>query len=148
MKENTSTSTSAHLANEVGYDPIEDRRRLNIRATIEAVFEEELEQFLGRCRYGRGGATKAGYRHGHRKRQLAGTFGAEAVSVPRARVKDADGKTREWRSKALPRYQRLTKKAKALIAAVFLSGRDHKSFAQFVPKTGAHFSDCALARGG
>ncbi|MEJ6713884.1 MAG: IS256 family transposase, partial [Rhodobacterales bacterium] len=46
MTKNTATSTSALLDNEVGYDPIEDRLRLNIRATIEAVFEEELEQFL------------------------------------------------------------------------------------------------------
>jgi len=65
MTRNTATSTSALLANEVGYDPIDDRLRLNIRATIEAVFEEELEQFLGRCRYVRSGEAKAGYRHGH-----------------------------------------------------------------------------------
>ncbi len=65
MKENTASSTSALLANDVGYDPIEDRLRENIRTTIEAVFEEELDQFLGRCRYGRGGEAKAGYRHGH-----------------------------------------------------------------------------------
>jgi putative transposase len=32
------------------------------------------------------------------------------------------GKVTEWRSKALPRYQRLTKKAEALIAAVYLAG--------------------------
>jgi len=122
MTKNTATSTSAHLVNEVGYDPIEDRLRLNIRATIEAVFEEELDQFLGRCRYRRTGDAKASYRHGHRERQLIGTFGTETVSVPRARVKDENGKAREWRSKALPRYQRLTKKAEALIAAVYLSG--------------------------
>ena len=65
MTKNTATSTSAHLANEAGYDPIEDRLRLNIRAVTEAVFEEELDQFPGRCRYGRSGEAKAGYRHGH-----------------------------------------------------------------------------------
>jgi transposase-like protein len=53
---------------------------------------------------------------------LIGTFGAETISVPRARVESGDGKTMEWRSKALPRYQRLTKKAEALIAAVYLAG--------------------------
>jgi len=122
MNDDTAISTPTLLANEVGYDPIGDRLRENIRTTIEAVFEEELAQFLGRCRYGRGGDAKAGYRHGHRERQLIGTFGAETVSVPRARIKAADGKTSEWRSKALPRYQRLTKKAEALIASVYLSG--------------------------
>ena len=62
------------------------------------------------------------YRHGHRERQLTGTFGTETVRVPRARIEDETGKVTEWRSKALPRYQRLTKKAEALIAAVYLSG--------------------------
>ncbi len=42
--------------------------------------------------------------------------------MPQARVEDDAGKTTEWRSKALPRYQRLTKKAEALIASVYLSG--------------------------
>jgi len=40
MKENTATSTSALLANDAGYDPIEDRLRQNIRVLIEAVFED------------------------------------------------------------------------------------------------------------
>lgn len=85
MKNNTDTTALSLLANEAGYDPIEDRLRENIRATIEAVFEEELDAFLGRCRYDRSTNRPAGYRHGHRERQLVGTFGAETVSVPRAR---------------------------------------------------------------
>ena len=40
----------------------------------------------------------------------------------RARIEDEAGKITEWRSKALPRYQRLTKKAEALIASVNLAG--------------------------
>ena len=122
MTKNTDTSMLALLANEVGYDPIEDRLRQNIRATIEALFEEELAAFIGRCRYGRGGTTKKGYRNGHRDRQLVGTFGTETVSVPRARIENEEGKITEWRSKALPRYQRLTKTAEALIASVYLAG--------------------------
>ena len=54
---------------DAGYDPLEDRLRENIRSTIEAVFEEELAQFLGRCRYGREDALRQGYRNGHRERQ-------------------------------------------------------------------------------
>ena len=104
MKNNTDTSTLSLLANEAGYDPIEDRLRENIRATIEAVFEEELDAFLGRCRYDRRIDKPTGYRNGHRERQLIGTFGTETISVPRARAVDENGKTTEWRSKALPRY--------------------------------------------
>jgi len=122
MNQITDPAAPALPGSEPGYDPIEDRLRQNIRATIEALFEEELAEFIGRCRYGRSDGSKRGYRHGHRERQLVGTFGAETVSVPRARVEDEEGKVTEWRSKALPRYQRLTKKAEALIAAVYLSG--------------------------
>ena len=54
-----------------------------------------------------GGGPAKGYRHCHRERQLTGTFGTETVRVPRARIEDDAGKVTEWRSKALPRYQRL-----------------------------------------
>jgi len=122
MKNNTDSAALSLLANEAGYDPIEDRLRENICATIEAVFEEELDAFLGRCRCDRGTDKPTGYRHGHRERQLIGTFGSETISVPRARAVDEADNTTEWRSKALPRYQRLTKKAEALIASVYLAG--------------------------
>jgi len=52
MTLNTDTSLVALLANEASYDPIEDRLRQNIRATIEMLFEEERVAFIGRCRYG------------------------------------------------------------------------------------------------
>ena len=122
MNQITDTASFAPLAGEAGFDPIEERLRTNVRSTIEAVFEEELATFLGRLRYDRGDGPAKGYRHGHRERQLTGTFGTETVRVPRARIEDETGKVTEWRSKALPRYQRLTKKAEALIAAVYLAG--------------------------
>lgn len=122
MTKTTDTSAISLLACEDGFDPIEDRLRANIRTTIEAVFEEELDGFLGRLRYSRESGAAKGYRHGTRERQITGTFGTETVSVPRARVEGEDGKVHEWRSKALPRYQRLTKAAEALITGVYLSG--------------------------
>jgi transposase-like protein len=122
MTQITDTSALSLLACDDGFDPIEDRLRANIRGTIEAVFNEELDSFLGRLRYGRGAGAVKGYRHGHRDRQITGTFGSETISVPRARVEDEAGRVREWRSKALPRYQRLTRTAEALIASVYLSG--------------------------
>ena len=118
MNQNTDTSAFSLLACDEGFDPIEDRLRANIRGTIEAVFNEELDGFLGRLRYGREAGAVKGYRHGQRDRRITGTFGTETISVPRARVEDEAGKISEWRSKALPRYQRLTKTAEALIASV------------------------------
>jgi putative transposase len=122
MTQITDTSKLALLSCEEGFDPIEDRLRTNIRGTIEAVFDEELNGFLGRLRYGRTAGAVKGYRHGNRDRQIIGTFGTETISVPRARIEDEAGRVSEWRSKALPRYQRLTKTAEALIASVYLAG--------------------------
>src|SRR5208283_6037135 len=63
-----------------------------------------------------------GVRHGHRERTLTGTFGKTRIAVPRARMMGEDGKTREWRSAALPAYQRRTRAADALIAGAYLAG--------------------------
>ncbi len=127
MTEITEGSALALLANEESYDPIEDRLRAMMRQIVEAMVEEELAEALGRERYARGGKAK-GHRNGHRDRELVGTFGTETVQVPRARIEGEDAGTREWRSKALPRYRRLTKKAEALIASVYLSGTTTRRF--------------------
>jgi len=66
-----------------GNDPIKDRLRQTVRTTIEALFEEELEAVIGRCRYRRGEGGQKGCRHGHRERQLTGTFGTGTVRVER-----------------------------------------------------------------
>lgn len=122
MTQITDNSKLALVVCEKGFDPIEDRLRAKIRGTIEAVFDEELNGFLGRLRYGRTDGAVKGYRHGNRDRQIIGTFRSETISVPRARIEDEAGRVSEWRSKALPRYQRLTKTAEALIASVYLAG--------------------------
>ena len=56
----------------------------------------------------------SGHRHGSRTRSLTGTFGPIEIAVPRARLNTADGKTTEWKSKALRAYQRRTLAAAAL----------------------------------
>lgn len=122
MKDDTETSTFALLAGDGAFDPLEDGVRQRVRAFIEAILEEELQAALGRGRYERPADGAMGHRNGHRERRIVGTFGAETVKVPRARMIDEDGRASEWRSKALRRYQRLTKKAEALIAAVYLAG--------------------------
>lgn len=120
MKDDTETSTFALLAS--SFDPLEDGVRKRVRDFIAAILEEELQAALGRGRYERPADGAKGHRNGHRERQVIGTFGAETVRIPRARMIDEDGRASEWRSKALRRYQRLTKRAEALIAAVYLAG--------------------------
>jgi putative transposase len=117
MNQITESSAVSLLTDAAGYDPIEDRLWANVRATIEAMFEEELSGFLGGNRYVRGGERAKGYRHEHRDLSTP-----RRCACPRARVEDEAGKVTEWRSKALPRYRRPTKKAEALIASVYLAG--------------------------
>ena len=90
----------------------------------------ELDTVLARPRYGRSQiagdeakvlalpatATAAD------TRSLTGTFGPIEIAVPRARLNTADGKTTEWKSKALRAYQRRTLAADALIAGTYLAG--------------------------
>lgn len=109
-------------------DAIEDGFRSRVRGFIETMLEEEVDGALSRPRYGRreangeGAPPVVGVRHGHRRRTLTGTFGKTEISVPRARLTGADGKTREWKSASLQAYQRRTKAAEALIAGAYLAG--------------------------
>ena len=139
MKKHTMQPDSATLAAETGpqlfdswFDPIEFGVRSRVRDFIETMMEEELEAVLSRPRYGRitpaaskdagtaEGAT--GHRHGHRSRTLLGTFGPVEVAMPRARLNAPDGRTTEWKSKALNAYQRRTIAADAVIAGSYLAG--------------------------
>ena len=107
------------------FDPIETSLRERVRGFIEQVIEAELDGALCRPRYGRpagGEPGSIGHRHGHRSRQLTGTFGSTAISVPRARLNAGNGRTTEWASQSLRAYQRRTKAADALIASTYLSG--------------------------
>jgi putative transposase len=102
------------------FDPLEEAVRGQVRSFIEQLLEEELEAALGRGRYERVAGSN-GRRHGHRPRQLVTTFGPLSLSVPRARLHDAVGE-QEWKSALLPAYKRLSHRAEALIAEVYLAG--------------------------
>ncbi len=122
MKETTPIVPTAPspFAGSDWFDPLEEAVRGHVRSFIEQLLEEELEAALGRERYQRG-ATSKGRRHGHRPRQLVTTFGPLSLSVPRARLADEAGE-REWKSALLPAYKRLSRRAEALIAEVYLAG--------------------------
>jgi putative transposase len=132
---NDTTKTPVDVADEKlfdnWFDPIETELRTKVRGLIEAMIEEELEVALARPRYGRQSGSPvedgaavliAGHRHGRRIRSLTGTFGRTEITVPRARIFGADGKTAEWKSKVVRSYQRRTRAADALIASAYLSG--------------------------
>jgi putative transposase len=121
MEKNTGIDAAVPLLGEDWFDPLEAGVRQQIRSFIEQMLEAELEAALNRRRYERAGPA-AGHRHGHRDRRILGTFGPTSVSVPRARLVEADGTTREWQNRTLPAYKRLTKRAEALIAGSYLAG--------------------------
>ena len=121
MEKITANEAPVPLLGEDWFDPLEAGVRQHIRSFIEAMLESELEAVLNRGRYERAGPAM-GHRHGHRDRQILGTFGPTTVSVPRARLVEADGRTQEWRNQTLPAYKRLTKRAEALIAGTYLAG--------------------------
>jgi len=114
------------------FDPLEAGVRTRIRGFIEGLLEAELDAALARKRYERPSLAEteaaakapeaAGHRHGHRARQLMGTFGPVTVRVPRARLEAPGGKTAEWKNATIPAYRRRTKQADALIAGAYLSG--------------------------
>lgn len=121
MTKDTAAEHEVPILGSDWFDPLEAGVRYQLRSLIEGLLEEELAAALKRVRYARS-SDATGHRNGHRERHVLGTFGPVTVSVPRARITGADGQQREWRSQGLPAYQRLTRRAEALIAGAYLAG--------------------------
>ena len=105
-----------------GPDTIEEVMRERIRERIEELVEEELTVALGAGQSERVGEARRGYRHGARSRTLTTSLGPTTFSMPRARVKSSEGRTTEWSSQIVPRYQRRTQRVDEAILGVYLSG--------------------------
>lgn len=115
------TGSTDLLAGSDWLDPLEQQVRGGVRQFLQELIEQEISEVLGRLRHGRAEGAK-GYRHGHRPRTVIGSFGRVELSVPRARLRGQDGRSREFHSALLPRYKRLTGSANALIAGAYLAG--------------------------
>src|SRR2546426_8824785 len=113
-------------AERFGLDTIEEVMRERVRATIEAIVEEELEAALGAGRGARVGEQRQGYRHGVRERRLTTSLGPTQLTVPRARLQRGGGKSVEWQSRVVPRYQRRTQRVDEAILGVYLSGTNSR----------------------
>jgi transposase-like protein len=95
--------------------------RERVRSTIQDVIDEELRDALGVESYGRS-QDRRGYRNGTLDRPLTSEYGRVELQVPRARLRQADGTTREWRSQVVPRYERRTEAANAAVVGAYLAG--------------------------
>ena len=95
--------------------------RTAVRGAIEAAVEAELTAALGRAAWERA-ATATGYRHGTVSRTLVTSAGPVTLTVPRGRLRQADGTTQEWQTTVLPRYARRAPALDATLARLYLSG--------------------------
>lgn len=107
-----------------GPDPLTESLRAMVRGVIETLVAEELEEALGAARYERmvQAEARAGYRHGTRERTVTTSLGTTAVTLPRARVFEADGDDSEWASKILPRYARRARAVDNALVHAYLAG--------------------------
>jgi transposase-like protein len=103
-------------------DSIEQAMRRRIRDTIEELVNEELDAALGASKSARVGEERHGYRHGTRERTLTTSLGPATFAMPRARLQQRDGTTREWRSETVRRYERRTPRVDEAILGVYLAG--------------------------
>jgi len=107
-------------------DALEVGIRDQVRTWIELIVEEEVAAVLGAASSVRVAETRRGYRHGTRRRTLTTSLGPTTFAMPRARLFDAGGRTTEWRSATVTRYQRRTARVDEAILGVYLSGANSR----------------------
>ncbi len=103
-------------------ETIEHEIRYGVRHIIEEVVRAEIKEALGARQSERVGEQRRGYRHGSRERTLTTSVGPTRFAMPRGRVKDGTGGTREWRSRTVERYERRSRRVDEAIVGVYLSG--------------------------
>ncbi len=121
--------------------------RRRVLEAVELVLEEELAEALGTKRYERS-EDRAGYRNGHEERRITTEYGVHTLQIPRGRIADELGKTREFQSEVLPRYARRTRKVDEAILGAYLAGANTRRIRKaLAPLLGTeHLSKSAVSR--
>jgi putative transposase len=115
----------AEAEDEIG-TALERLVRDGARRMLERALTAEVDEFLGRQRYARGGDLR-GYRNGHqRPRQVA--VGTWSVPVRAPRVSDVPPGTPGFESEILPKRQRLSNETQKLFAQLYLEGLSSGDF--------------------
>jgi len=135
-------TTLAVPALEVPVDGLSELVRCAVRGAIETAVEAELTAALGRAAWERAAAV-TGYRHGTVPRTLVTGAGPVTVQVPRGRLRQPDGTTREWQNGVLPRYGRRTAALDATLARLYLSGASTRDLRRAVAPL---FGEAALSK--
>ena len=76
---------------------IQDLLRRRVLEALQTVLEEEPREALGTSRYERSD-ERLGYRNGHETRRITTGLGIQDLHVPRGRIVEDGGSTREFRS--------------------------------------------------
>lgn len=121
--------------------------RRRVRDAIEVVLQEELGAALGSQPYERTPA-RHGYRNGIEERKITTEAGTRVIGVPRGRIQDTDGATREFRSQILPRYARRARHVDETILGAYLAGANSRRIRKVLEPLlgGEHLSKSAISR--
>jgi transposase-like protein len=126
---------------------IQDLLRQRVLEAVQTVLEEELREALGTGPYERSD-ERLGYRNGHQTRRITTRLGTEDLRVPRGRIVEDGGSTREFRSEIVPRYQRRTREVNEAILGAYLAGANTRRIRKALePLLGSeHLSKSAVSR--
>lgn len=110
-------------------DPLEAISRQGAQRMLGVALEREVEEYLERQRYVRGGtaAEFRGYRNGYgRERQV--TIGSGTIKVRAPRVSDTPAEQEPFASKILKPYQKRSQKLAELFPKLFVEGLATRDF--------------------
>jgi transposase-like protein len=96
---------------------LEDVARLGARLLLQAALEAEVTEFLGRDRYARDPAARAGYRNGHAPVTVKTTSGPVTLDRPKLR-----GTDEAFASRLLGKHVTRTNALESLVIAGFVRG--------------------------
>jgi transposase-like protein len=96
---------------------LEDVARLGARLLLQAALEAEVTEFLGRDRYARDPAARAGYRNGHAPVTVKTTSGPVTLDRPKLR-----GTDQAFASRLLGKHVTRTNALESLVIAGFVRG--------------------------
>ncbi len=122
MGESSKASSGGKEVTEFDRETIERSIRNRVRDIIEEVVEAELDAALGAKPSQRVGEERTGYRHGYRERRLTTSTGPTTFAMPRARLRGREGRSHEWQSQTVGRYERRSRRVDEAIVGVYLSG--------------------------
>ena len=101
-------------------DPLEQLAREGVQRLLQAALRAEVDDFLGRGRYQRGGEFR-GYRNGHLPERSVGV-GMGAVKVRQPRVSDVPEGVEPFQSELLGKWERRSRTQARLLMRLYLEG--------------------------